>query len=189
MNHTLDQLLNLLLVYKYLIIFPIAVLEGPILSILVGVLIAKGMLNPVLSYGLLVLGDIIGDTIYYCLGRFGGHPILRKWGHLINVTESTISKLEHHFHYKAPVKTLLLGKTQPWGAAILFAAGTAKMSYLKFLCINLAASIPKTLILLLLGYYFNQAYVALDSYIQYAGIILTIIAIPIIAYFFLRKKK
>lgn len=189
MNHSLDQLLQLLLVYKYLIIFPIAVLEGPGLSILVGVLIARGVLNPFFSYGMLILGDMIGDSIYYCLGRFGGHPILRKWGHLIKVTEAHLEKLEHHFHYKAPAKTLILGKTQPWGAAILFAAGTAKMNYIKFMALNTVATIPKTLILVLLGYYFNQAYVALNSYIEYTGIILAIIAIPIIIYFFVRKKK
>lgn len=189
MSHTIDQLLNLLLIYKYLIIFPIAVLEGPGLSILVGVLIARGLLDPFLSYGLLILGDMVGDTLYYCMGRFGGHPILKRWGHLINVTEDHLSKLEHHFHFKAPAKTLILGKTQPWGAAILFAAGTAKMPYIKFVLINTGASIPKTLALVLLGYYFNQAYVALDSYLQYAGVILTVLAIPLIAYFFLRKKK
>jgi len=189
MNHSLDQLLGLLLTYKYLIIFPIAVLEGPGLSVLVGVLIARGLLNGPISYGLLILGDVIGDTIYYCLGRFGGHPILKKWGHLIKVTEYHLAKLEHHFHYQAPAKTLILGKTQPWGAAILFAAGTAKMKYLKFVIINLVATIPKTLVLVVLGYYFNQAYVALDKYLEYTGIVLTIIAIPIIAYFLFRKKK
>lgn len=188
MSHTLDQLLNLLLLYKYLIIFPIAVLEGPGLSILVGVLIARGILNPFLSYGLLILGDTVGDTMYYCLGRFGGHPILKKWGHRINVTEAHLAKLEHHFHYRAPAKTLILGKTQPWGAAILFAAGTAKMKYLKFMGLNTIATIPKTLILVLLGYYFNQAYVALNSYIEYTGITLAVIAIPIIIYFFFRKR-
>ena len=189
MNQSLDQILHLLLVYKYLIIFPIAVLEGPGLSILVGVLIAQGVLNPYFSYGLLILGDMIGDTIYYCLGRFGGHPILKKWGHLIKVTEAHLAKLEHHFHYKTPAKTLILGKTQPWGAAVLFAAGTAKMNYLKFVLINTTVTIPKTFILVLLGYYFNQAYSALDKYLQYGGIILTIIAIPFVIYFFLRKKK
>lgn len=155
---------------------------------LVGVLIARGDLDLLLSYSILVIGDIAGDSIYYCLGRFGGHPLLKKWGHLIHITEDHLSKLEHHFHFKAPAKTLFLGKTQPWGAAILFAAGAAKMPYIKFLLINLAASIPKTIILVALGYYFNQAYVALDSYIKYTGITLAIIGIPIIAYFFLRKK-
>lgn len=188
MNQSLDQILQLLLIYKYLIIFPIAVLEGPGLSILVGVLIARNVLNPFLSYGLLILGDMIGDTIYYCLGRFGGHPILKKWGHLINVTEYHLSKLEHHFHFKAPAKTLILGKTQPWGAAVLFAAGTAKMDYLKFLAINTSTTLPKTLVLVLLGYFFNHAYVLLDSYLRYAGVTLTIIAIPFIVYFFLRRR-
>lgn len=189
MNQTIEQLLDLLLLYKYAIILPVAVIEGPVIAILVGVLIARELINPIFSYCLLIFGDVLGDTIYYCLGRFGGHPILKKWGHLIKVTESHLSKLEHHFHFKAPSKTLILGKTQPWGAAILFAAGTAKMNYLKFLLINTAASIPKTLLLVALGYYFNQAYVTLNGYVKYAGIGLTMIGISIVIYFFLRKKR
>lgn len=189
MNESLDQLLNLLLTYKYLLIFPISVAEGPIISILSGVLIARGLLDPFIAYTLLLLGDLVGDTLYYCLGRYGGRPIVKKWGYLVKLKEEKMAALEHHFHHHAPKRTLFLGKTQPWGSVILFAAGTAKMPYLKFLLINTAASIPKVLILVLLGYYFNEAYVALDSYVQSAGIIIMIITIPFLLYFLLKKKK
>lgn len=181
MNESLDQLLSLLLTYKYLLIFPISVAEGPIISILSGVLIARGILDPFIAYILLLLGDLVGDTLYYCLGRYGGRLALKKW--------KKMTALEHHFNHDAPKRTLFLGKTQPWGSVILFAAGTAKMPYLKFLLINTAASIPKVLILVLLGYYFNEAYVALDSYVQYAGIIIMIITIPFLLYFFLRRAQ
>ncbi len=189
MNESLDQLLSLLLTYKYLIIFPIAVAEGPIISILSGALIARDLLDPFLAYFLLLLGDLLGDTIYYCLGRFGGRPAVKKWGYLVKLKEEKITALEHHFNHLAPKRTLFLGKTQPWGSIILFAAGTAKMPYLKFLLVNTAASIPKVLILVLLGYYFNQAYVALDQYVQYAGIIITTITVPILLYFLLRPAR
>ncbi len=188
MDHPLDQLLNLLLTYKYLIIFPISIIEGPMLTILCGVLIARNLLDPYLAYLLILLGDIVGDTAYYCLGRFGGRPFIKRWGYLVKIKEEKMAALDHHFHNHAPKRTLFLGKTQPWGSVILFAAGTAKMNFLKFITINTAASIVKIPIMLLLGYYFNEAYVALDSYIQYAGIILTIIAIPIVAYFFYSRR-
>lgn len=189
MDSSLDQILALLLQYKYLILFPIAVAEGPVISILAGVMIARGVFNPWITYTILVLGDIIGDTLYYCLGRYGGRPFIKKHGHLFKLREEKMAEWEDHFHHKAPKRTLFLGKTQPWGSVILFAAGASKMPYLKFLFINTIASMPKTLLLILIGYYFNEAYVTTNRYVQYAGIVLTIIGISIVLYFFLKKKK
>lgn len=187
MNEPLEYLLELLLTYKYFIIFPIAVLEGPGLAILCGVLIARSLLNPYYTFILLLLGEIIGDAFYYCLGRFGGRPFIKKWGYLIKIKEEKMGQLEHHFHFQAPKRTLFLGKTQPWGSVILFAAGMAKMPFLKYIIINTAGSIPKVLIFLLLGYYFNEAYAALDRYVQYTEIILAAIVIPIIIYYLLKR--
>ena len=81
MNPTLEHFIALLLQYKYFFLFPIAIIEGPIISILAGVLIARGVMDPWVSYTLLVLGDLIGDGFYYAIGRFGGRPVLNKWGH------------------------------------------------------------------------------------------------------------
>lgn len=189
MESSLDNILALLLQYKYLILFPISVAEGPVISILAGVMIARGLFDPWITWTLLVIGDIVGDSLYYCLGRYGGRPFIKKHGHLFRLREEKMVEWEEHFHHKAPKRTLFLGKTQPWGSVILFAAGATKMPYLKFLLINTVASIPKALLLILIGYYFNEAYIMLDRYLQYTGIILTIIGILIALYFFLKKKK
>lgn len=190
MDSSVDNILALLLQYKYLILFPISVVEGPIISILSGVMIARGLFNPLLTWTILVIGDVVGDTLYYCLGRYGGRPFIKKHGHLLKLKKEKMAAWEEHFHHKAPKRTLFLGKTQPWGSVILFAAGATKMPYLKFLLINTAASIPKSLLLILAGYYFNEAYIVMDRYLQYTGIILTIIGILIIIlYLFLKKKK
>lgn len=189
MDSSLDNILALLLQYKYLILFPISVIEGPIISILAGVMIARELFDPLITWIILIIGDITGDTLYYCLGRYGGRPFIRKHGYLLKLKEEKMAIWEEHFHHKAPKRTLFLGKTQPWGSVILFAAGAAKMPYLKFLVINTIASIPKALLLILIGYYFNEAYIVTDRYLQYTGIILTIIGILIVLYFFLKKKK
>lgn len=189
MESSLDQLLALLLQYKYLILFPISVVEGPIISILAGVMIARDLFDPWITWTVLVIGDLAGDIIYYCLGRYGGRPFIKKHGRLLKLTEEKMVSWEEHFNHKAPKRTLFLGKTQPWGSVILFAAGATKMPFLKFLLINAAATIPKSLLLILIGYYFSEAYVAADQYLQYTGIVLTVIGALTILYFFLKRKK
>src|SRR3989344_2135523 len=64
MIFSLQSLPELLLTYRYAIIFPVAVVEGPIISILSGLLIASGAVNAYWVFLLLVAADIIGDVIF-----------------------------------------------------------------------------------------------------------------------------
>ncbi|MDE2212984.1 MAG: hypothetical protein KGJ34_00375 [Patescibacteria group bacterium] len=57
--------------HAYLILIPLAILEGPLLAIACGVGAGLGYLNPLLAYGILILGDVIPDNMYYWIGRYG----------------------------------------------------------------------------------------------------------------------
>src|SRR5579859_2852137 len=67
----MDAALHLILVYRYWILFPLACFEGPITGFIIGTLVALGYFNVFAAYFLLVMGDIIPDTAYYLLGRYG----------------------------------------------------------------------------------------------------------------------
>ena len=186
----LDNAVELLITYKYILLFPWAIVEGPIVSVLGGFLVSTGILNPYITYGLLILADLIGDTIYYSIGRFGGRPFIHKWGHFFGINEERLYKTETHFHHHAG-KTLAVGKTQPWGMFVLIASGLSKMSYIRFMWINLAVTIFKSFGLMLIGYYFGKSYSLISDYFGLYGEITLILAVLIvIAYFiFFRKNK
>ena len=63
--------LHLLMTYRYLILFPLAAVEGPIVALLVGFLISLGYFQFFPAFGIMILGDLIPDSFYYYLGRFG----------------------------------------------------------------------------------------------------------------------
>jgi membrane-associated protein len=63
---------GLLTVYGGVTILPLAVVEGPIVSVLTGVLSASGYLTWYSSLCLLIFADLIGDAICYAIGRTGG---------------------------------------------------------------------------------------------------------------------
>jgi membrane-associated protein len=184
----LDKVIVLLLHYRYFVLFPIAFFEGPIISVIAGFLVARGFFNFLFTYGLLVLADLAGDTFYYCLGRLGGRPFLRRWGHLFGLKKEKLESMENNFRDHS-TKIIFLGKTQSWGGLILFTAGETKMPFLKFIWLNLIATILKSLLFLVVGYYFGEAYVLIEKYIRYGGIGLSIITIFVIVYFFLRNKR
>ncbi len=184
----LDNAIELLITYKYILLFPWAVVEGPIVSVIGGFLSSTGILNPIITYVLLVIADLVGDTLYYSIGRFGGRPFIHKWGRFFGINEEKLLKTETHFHRHAG-KTLAIGKTQPWGMFVLIASGLSKMPYLRFMWINLAVTIFKSLGLMLVGYYFGKSYALISEYFGLYGEITVILAVVVLLVWFLFFRK
>lgn len=185
---SLDQIVNLLLFYKYLILFPIIVIEGPITTIIAGFLASLGTLNLTISYIVIVTADLAGDSIYYAIGFFSRKNFIQKWWRLIGITPDRLKNLEDHFE-KHQFKTLIIGKiTHAVGAIVLVAAGMAKVPYKKFILFNLLATIPKSLILILVGFYFGHAYKKLDRILDYSAFVIFFAVVLFILVYFLTKK-
>jgi membrane protein DedA with SNARE-associated domain len=187
MTFSFAQIINLLVVYKYLFLFPITVFEGPIVTIIAGFLSSIGIFNFFLAYIVIVVGDLVGDCFYYSIGRFGRKGFLERWGHYIGITPERISNLESHFD-KHSGKTLIIGKLTAVGAILLVAAGVAKMPLGKFIWYNFLPTVPKSFILLLIGYYFGQAYLTWDKYLKYTALSTIGLLILVVAVYFLIKK-
>lgn len=109
MIFSLDQIIGWLVVYRYFILFPVMVLEGPIITIIAGFLSSLELLNPFLVYAVVVIADLFGDFVYYAIGRWGRKNFINKWGKYIGLSAAKIIRLESHFE-KHTRKTLIFGK-------------------------------------------------------------------------------
>ena len=135
------------------------------------------------------MGDVVGDTLYYSIGRWGGRPFIKKWGYIFGLHENRVLSLENHFK-NHPGKTLLIGKTQAIGGFFLAAAGISKMSYPIFIWFNFIGTLAKSLILLLIGYCIGHTYKLIDKYLGYYAIIATIILMTaVIIYILIKRRK
>lgn len=184
----LTQIIQWLLTYKYLVLFPIVVVEGPIVTVIAGFLSSTGHLNLFIAYAVVLLGDITGDSLYYCLGRWGGIRLINRWGHRIGLTTERVNKIEQHYSSHA-AKTIILGKfAHSIEIPFLVAAGVAKVPYRKFLLYVFIPSIPKSLLFILIGYYFGRAYGEIGKYLGYSAFIMIAAAISLtVIYFIIRR--
>ncbi len=181
----LTAVISLIIEYKYALLFPIALVEGPIVSVLGGFVASLGYLNVYAVLGVVLLGDLIFDTFYYSLGRFGGTGIIQKYGRYLRITEDQIVKLEVHFQKHAGA-TLLTGKfAHGLGWAVLFSAGVGRMPYKRFLIYNFLSAVLKSSILVTVGYYYGYAYQRISDYFGYASYIFIGLALVlVIGYYF-----
>ncbi len=162
----LPQVLPWLMQERYLLLFPIVVVEGPIATILAGFLVSLGYLNFPLAYGLAVTADLLGDTLYYLVGRFGANRVVDRWGKYLGTSWDQIEKLKRHFERHVGKTLPLVKLTHGAGGLILLAAGAAEVPYPLFLWFNLIGTLPKSLLLLLVGFYFGHAYRSINAYLN-----------------------
>ena len=185
----LTRIISLIAGYKYWLLFPIAVIEGPIITVIGGFLSSAGVLSFWISYLVIVSGDVVGDALYYALGRFGGMPLISRYGRYININPERLEYVEQHFDAHGG-KTLLFAKTQAWGSLILVSAGIIKMRFWKFISWNAAGTAVKTLILLLLGYYFGAFYNLINHYLGVAAAIsAAVFVIGLLIYIFIIRPR
>ena len=172
----MNAIIGLLETYKYFVLFPLAIIEGPILTVVAGFLVSLGLMNPYIVYPIVVVADALGDSLCYALGRFGD-PLVRRYGHWIGITPEKLIKAENYFktHH---LRSILLSKlVHGIGFVGIIAAGSLRVRYSKFALTAFVVSALQTLAFLILGIFFGFAYVAIEKYLSYFAAVVSLIAL------------
>lgn len=180
----LETILSYLMDYRYALIIPLTIIEGPIVMVLCGFLLRFGTFDLIPLYGALTLADLIGDIGWYCVGKFGGLPFIRKFGHFFSITEKTLERTTELFH-KHHNKILFISKiTMGFGFALvtLVTAGIAKVPFKKYLLFNVSGQFIWTAVLLSVGYAFGNIYTSIDKGFRDVALVALIIIAIVIVY-------
>jgi membrane protein DedA with SNARE-associated domain len=189
MFFSFSEVINLLLTYRYIIIFPIVMIEGPITTLSIGFLSYLGYFHFWLTYLLIVLADLTSDALYYLIGRLSRNKFFYSWARYLGFLLSRIEKFELAFQ-KYGGKILIFGKiADPLSSTIQMAAGFFKMNILFYFLYNVAATLIKSLILLLTGFYFGESINQVNILRKIIGISISFLGIIcLIIYLFYRRK-
>lgn len=185
----LDQIVDLVTNYKYLILFPLAIVEGPILAVIAGFLCTSGFLNPLLVYPILVLGDITGDTILYVFGRWGIPVFLKRVMKKSDQNNERVNRFQNfisvHPNKFIPLSKISLGI----GFAGILIAGNSKIGYQKFIRLCLITSALLYLVYLILGLLFGAAYAEINQYLNVFGTFTIVTILAIITMLFINSIR
>jgi membrane protein DedA with SNARE-associated domain len=185
---SLDTVIHLIETYKYLILFPIAALEGPVTGFIVGMLIAFGYLNPIAAYFVLVMGDLVPDTAYYLLGRFGeSKNLIAKYFAKVGITEEHFSAVRALWH-KHPGKTMFFSKlAYGLSTPFLISAGLVGMKPAKFFMYALPVTFVQYAVLMVLGYKFSSSFGTVSNIFAHIQYVFAGLVVVFVAYYFLAK--
>ncbi len=181
--------LALILTYKYYIILPLAVIQGPFVALILGYLIHEGHMNLFVSFAIMLAADIVLDFFYYFLGRYGHGGVAKykffaqsKW------VQRNLSVLENMWHNHAK-KTMFFGKLAYGIApAIIVTSGIAKLPIRRFLFISVPVGMLQIGAFMFVGYYLGASYEVAQDYVEYPGIIITsLLAVTVLIYILFAK--
>lgn len=153
--------------YGYPALLAACIAEGPVATIVGGLLASLGLLDAAAVFGVSVLGDAVGDLLYYWAGR---RAVSWSWlQRRIHRRQDMVDVLRTRFQ-QTPAKALLLGKwLHAAGFAVLLAAGALRMPVARFLGYNVLATLPKSALLVLVGFLFGAAYERIDRMVMFAS--------------------
>lgn len=175
--------------YKYVFIFLLSIPEGTILSLVCGFLITTGFLHPILTYILIVLGDMVADFVFYMLGKLSA-PVAVYLYPKIGITHERVAYTAQQFESNC-LRVIAASKLMSsLGIVGLVVAGTLHVSYGKFFSNCLLVSLCRIGLLFGLGFLFSRAYEQTGSYFNYytVGVVITI-ALTFCIYWRFKKRS
>lgn len=146
--------------FKYLLIFIGGIIEGPVLTVATGFLLRSDLFDLLPLFLALALGDLVGDAIWYYVGRYFAGPVLERHGRFLTLTPEAYEKIKARFHRHHSL--LLLGSKLTMGfgmaLAMLMTAGASKIPFRSYIFWNALGEIIYLAALLSIGYFLGDVY-------------------------------
>jgi membrane protein DedA with SNARE-associated domain len=174
LNLTLTDphLLSVIKTIGYPTMLLVMIAEGPLMTIVAAFLASLGYFNVGVVFLLSIIGDMIGDVLFYYIGYFGGSRTLLRAEKLLKIKATTVEKIKNLFVHHG-MKTIFMVKSTTGLCWIGFiTAGTVKMDIKKFIAASFFGGLVWSLFLVLSGFFFGRAFEEINYYIKYAGIII-----------------
>ena len=156
---------------------------------LAGYWVYLGERNMILTILAGSIGGVTGPLTLYALGKYGGRPLVLKFGKYFLVKDEQLNKAEYFFD-KYGGGIAFFGRFVPGiRTAISLPCGILKMNIWKFILYTYLAMLPVTTIYVYLGYKLGPQWEQAGAiFAQYANFLLIPIVL-IVIWFFLKAKK
>lgn len=160
---------------------------------LVGYWVYLGDMNLTLAVLAGSIGGVTGPLTLYALGRYGGRPLIEKYGKYFLIREKEILASERFFNRYGP-GIAFLGRFIPGvRTAISIPCGMAKMNIWVFISYTFLAMVPITAAYVYLGYklgpHWADAAAAVSVYMRPLGALLLVIILAVVIIKLRKKHK
>lgn len=187
MHSVLATIAELLHRYGYAAIVAFFVLEGsgiPVPSETMLVTAAAFAAHGALSQRFVLLaatiGGILGGHAGFAIGRFGGLPLVRRFGRLFRLDEDRLARGREFFAGRGAWSVFLCKSIAFMRIIVPMIAGVAQMPFGRFSVANAAGAAVSAVVYGSLGYFFGRDLASLDQNIAVATIIVIALLVAMV---------
>lgn len=166
--------------YGYFVMLPLMIVEGPVVTIIAAMLASLGAFNIFAVFFFSVLGDLIGDAIFYYLGYRFGMGFVNSVGKYLGITEGLVLRMEKYFERHGGKTIFAVKSTTGLCWATFTAAGIVRMDFKKFLKYSFYGGLVWSAFLVAMGYFYGYLWREIKTYIEWIGYVIFFAAIATI---------
>ena len=172
--------------HGYFLLFLLFIVEGPLFTYAAAFAASLGLFNVYLVLLVSILGNVIGDLLYYSIGRLGKKMHFENY-FTKKIQKSKVKKIISYLK-KNPGKTLAVIKlTPPLPLPGLILAGSVDTPLPTFLFYSFLITILSSTLIVILGYYSGTAFEKIATYLNYGEILIGVAFIFVILFYLLMK--
>jgi membrane protein DedA with SNARE-associated domain len=192
-----DWILNVISMLGYMGLFLLLVLENlfppipsEIILPLAGFLVGRGDLNFAGAVLAATVGSVAGALTLYALGRYGGRPLVLRYGRWLRVDEASLDRAEGWFR-KYGDAVVLGARVIPLARSIVsIPAGTSRMPPVRFTVLTTLGSAAWNTALVGMGYSLGANWQSVSDWVgSYSDIVLVAATVAAALFLFLRHVR
>ncbi|MDD3530982.1 MAG: hypothetical protein PHV99_00050 [Candidatus Pacebacteria bacterium] len=191
---SIDFITQALLQYRFWILIPLSLIEGPVVAFVAGTLAALGYFNIYFLAVFFFIRDVGLDGMYYAMGHFGGRTkFAERMLTKIGITDDHLGTVRELWE-RRPFTTMFIGKlSYGIASAFIVVAGMVKMPLRAFFKYGALVAVLEYGSLLLAGYFLGTSLGgSIVKAIENAQYVIAFAAIVVSGYYlfswYMRKK-
>jgi membrane protein DedA with SNARE-associated domain len=136
-----------------------------------------------------VLGNVVGSYLAWAVGRYGGMPLIMRFGRYVFLREHDVAKAHRWFETRGAL-SVLVGRLLPViRTFISLPAGIARMNAVKFGIYTTLGCIPWTAALAIVGYQVGDNYKHIANDFHGPTYVIAVVALVVLGYLAYRHVK
>lgn len=157
---------------------------------LAGFLVERGSLSFGPALVAATAGSVIGALLLYAIGRWGGRPVLLRWGRVLRLDEPQLDRADDWFDTHGP-KLVFWCRMVPIARSVISVpAGASEMPILRFLALTTLGSLIWNSALIGAGFLVGENWDAVASAVDtYSNVALVLLVVGTLAGLLLWRRN
>lgn len=135
------------------------------------------------------LGNVVGSSIAFYVGKFRGRSFITRYGRAIGLTDRHVKVAERWFEKRGEVAVFVCRLLPGVRTFISLPAGISKMPFIRFLVFSAIGSLPWVAALAYSGYKLGQNWESIKYFMHPFTYVVGVLVVGTVVFLILNKRK